>query len=231
MLETRDAFLHPADFAARLLDDAVRLGPCLPDDELPFLVGLLADVAAELLRGDQCLVDRLVPLAERAELLVEALGFGLELLVEARQAFQLLGDLVAELVDALGIVAANRLAELVAANVERCEVEGFVHHTGLAPKRIVPKRTCVAPSSTATSKSLDMPIDSAVASWPAAQSWSRAARAPAKTRRKVDSSASSGAIVMTPRTRIPSSFDRCSPSAATSAGAIPPLVSSPTMFT
>ena len=146
MLESRHTLLHAANLAARVLDDTVRLGAGLSDDELSLLVGLLADVAAELLRRDQCLVDRFVAFAERAELLVEAFCFGFELLVEARQAFQLLGDLVAELVDSLGIVAADRFAELVAANVERCEVEGFVHHAGLTPKIIVPNRTCVAPS-------------------------------------------------------------------------------------
>ena len=116
-----------------------------------FLFRLLADLAAKLLRRDERVVDRLVALAKRAQLLVKAARLGVEILIDSRQALELLGDLLAELIDALGIEAAQGFPELVSPNVERREMEGFVNHAGLAPKRIVPRRTSVAPSSTAIS--------------------------------------------------------------------------------
>src|SRR5262249_12854633 len=118
VLESRHAVLNPANLSARVLDDPSCLGARFAQDELRLFVRLLADVAAQLLRRNQRLVDRLVTLAERAKLLVKSTSLGLELLIQARQSLQFLGHLVAELVHALGIVAANRLAELVAANVE-----------------------------------------------------------------------------------------------------------------
>ena len=63
-----------------------------------FLLRLLADLAAQLLRRDERLVDRLVALAERAQLLVEAARLRVEILIDARQPLELLGDLIAELV-------------------------------------------------------------------------------------------------------------------------------------
>ena len=137
--------------AARLVDHSSASARASRRIELPFLLRLLADLAAQLLRGDERFVDRLVALAERAQLLVKAARLGVEILVDARQPLELLGHLLAKLIDALGIVAAQRLAELVAANVERREMKGLVDHADLAPKRIVPRRTSVAPSSTATS--------------------------------------------------------------------------------
>src|SRR6185437_10218490 len=115
------------------------------------LFGLLANLAAELLRRDERFVDRLVALAKGAELLVKAARFVVEVLVDAREPLQLFGHLVAELVHPLGIVAAERLAEIVPAHIQRREVKSLVDHADLAPKRIVPRRTNVAPSSTATS--------------------------------------------------------------------------------
>jgi len=82
---------------------------------------------------------------------VEAARLRFEVLVQPREALQLLGDLLTELVHALGIVAPQRAAEVIPPNVEWGEVKGLVDHAGLAPKRTVPRRTKVAPSSTAIS--------------------------------------------------------------------------------
>src|SRR5262249_7616914 len=112
---------------------------------------LFADLAAQLLRRYQRVVDRLVALTEGTELFVKTARFGVELLVDARQPLELFGHLLAELIHTLGIEAAQRFSELVAPNVGGRGMEGFVDHAGLAPKRIVPRRTYVAPSSTAIS--------------------------------------------------------------------------------
>src|SRR5262249_21978868 len=143
--------LDTPHLGARLVEEAFGLRACLADDELPFLFGLLPDLVAQLLRGDQRVIDRLVSFTKRSELFVKPARLGVEILIDARQPLELLGDLIAELVDALGIVAADRLAELVSARIERREMEGLVDHADRAPKRTVPSRTQVAPSSTASS--------------------------------------------------------------------------------
>ena len=65
----------------------------------------------------------------------------------------LVGDADAEILDAHGVVAAQALAELLLADVERREIEGVVVHGvasfSLGPNRTVPKRITVAPSATA----------------------------------------------------------------------------------
>src|SRR5262249_4885716 len=66
-IERRQLILHAANLRAAVLHDSLRFGPRLADDERGFLVRLLADVAAELLRRDERFVDRLVALAERAQ--------------------------------------------------------------------------------------------------------------------------------------------------------------------
>src|SRR5205085_8678153 len=142
---------------------------------------------------------------------------------------ELVGDLLATIVHAPLIVPAHRLGELHAAHVDWRQPE-LVAHAGLAPKRMVPRRTSVAPSSTAISKSLDIPIESAVASCPQPRSVAAASRAPAKTRRSVLSSASSGAIAITPRTRRPVSAWVRSPSACSIAVANPRVRAPPTPF-
>ena len=86
-----------------------------------------ADLGTELLRADEGVVERLVALAEGPQLLVEALGLGLELHQLAAQALQLVGHLGAELLDALRLVATHGLAEVVAPHVERRQVKCLVH--------------------------------------------------------------------------------------------------------
>jgi acetolactate synthase regulatory subunit len=49
---------------------------------------------------------------------MEAARLGIEILVQAREALELLGNLVAKLIDPLGIVAAQRFAEFVPADIE-----------------------------------------------------------------------------------------------------------------
>jgi len=158
-LERLQLVLHLAHFGARRFD--VPLAFCLrfADDEGRLALRLLARLLPHLLRGDERLVQRAVALAERAQLLVEGARLLVQILVHACQALHLVGDLIAELVDARGIVAAQRATEVVAPNVERCEMKGFVDHgcrapcrsASRAPKRMLPRRTIVAPSSTAIS--------------------------------------------------------------------------------
>ena len=101
--------LQMPDLGRGLLEIRARPRPRLAQDELRLALRLLADLAAQLLRADERVVERLVALAKRAQLLVEALRLGVELLGLARQPLELLGHLLAELLDALGIVAAQRL--------------------------------------------------------------------------------------------------------------------------
>ena len=116
-----------------------------------FAISLLADLRAQLLRGDEGVVQRLVAFAKGPKLLVEPLCLLLEVLIRPNEAFDLGRDLIAELVDARFVVAAQRRPEIVPADVERCEMKGFVAHAYRAPNRTVPSLTIVAPSSTATS--------------------------------------------------------------------------------
>ena len=116
-----------ADLIPAPLEDLLGFAARLTKDQLRLALRLLADLAAKLLRTDQRVVERLVALAERAELLVKSLLLRLELLSLARQALELLRHLLAELLDTLGIVSAQRPAEIVPANVERCEMKGLVH--------------------------------------------------------------------------------------------------------
>src|SRR5262249_8916644 len=133
------------------VEQTVGVGTRFAKDELRFPLRLLTDFVAKLLRRNERLVDGFVALAKGPQLFVEAARLGLELLVDARQALQLFGHLLAELVDALWVEAAHGFAELVPSNVEWREMKRFVNHAGLAPNRAVPMRTNVAPSSTATS--------------------------------------------------------------------------------
>jgi hypothetical protein len=81
----------------------------LTHDELRFALGLLADFAAQLLRADQGVVQRLVAVAKGLQLLVEAARFLVEFLIGARQSLDLLGDLFTKLVDARPVVPRNAL--------------------------------------------------------------------------------------------------------------------------
>jgi hypothetical protein len=58
---------------------------------------------------------------------VKSLRLRFELLRLAREALELFRHLLAKLLDALGIVSAQRAAEVVPAHVERCEMKGLVH--------------------------------------------------------------------------------------------------------
>ena len=117
--ERLELILHAANLRARLVDDSLGVGLRLAKNERRFLVRLLLDVCAQLLRGDERFVDGLVALAKCAKLLVESARLRVEILVQSRETLELFGDLIAELVDALRIVAAQRFPELVSADVER----------------------------------------------------------------------------------------------------------------
>ena len=78
-LERVDLDLKAAHVDARLVKQAFALGTRLAQDQLRLAVGLLPGFGAQLLRGNERVVERLVALAERAELLVESLRLGLEL--------------------------------------------------------------------------------------------------------------------------------------------------------
>jgi hypothetical protein len=84
------------------------LGPRLAPDQLRVALGLLARVGAQLLRGDERVVQRAIALAERAQLLVEVARLLLQLLIDAHQPLELRGDLLAELLHTGLVVAAQR---------------------------------------------------------------------------------------------------------------------------
>jgi len=148
-LERVDLDLKPAHFRAGFIQHALAFGARLAQNQLRLAIGLFARLRAQLLRRDQRVVQRLVTLAECAQLLVESLGLRLEFLVHAAQPFEFVGDWIAELVHARLVVAAQRRPEVVAPRVHRCQMKGLVVHYALAPNRTVPNRTIVAPSSTA----------------------------------------------------------------------------------
>src|SRR5688500_12565654 len=100
-----------------MLDDALSLRLRFLEDELCFTLRLVADVRAQLLRCDERFVQRLVTLAECAELLVKAARLGVEILVDPAQPLHLFGNLVAKLLHFRGIVATQRTAEVEPAYV------------------------------------------------------------------------------------------------------------------
>src|SRR6478736_1073164 len=115
---------------------------------LPFR--LLLHVGAELLRRHEGLIHRLLALAEGAELLLHPAHPLLELRPLAQEPIERLGDAVAELLDLRDVIAAERACEFLPAYVVRRQIEGIIGHWSLVPKRRVPSRTSVAPSSIAT---------------------------------------------------------------------------------
>ena len=133
------------------LDQPFGFEPRFADHDIGLARGLLLRRFAHLLRGDQGFVERLVSLAKGAQLFVECPRLGVEFLVRAHQSLDLVGDLLAKLVDPRRVVAAKRRTKFVAPDINRREMKPFVSHGVRSPNRTVPSRTIVAPSSTATS--------------------------------------------------------------------------------
>src|SRR5687768_9477638 len=106
-LELLELGVELPDLTPRRLEETIALGARLPQNQLRFPLGLLADLRAKLLRRDQRVVQCLVALTEGAELLVESLRFRVELLVRPRQALELFRDAVPKLLDAALVVAAQ----------------------------------------------------------------------------------------------------------------------------
>src|SRR5690606_8345373 len=154
-VELLDVRLQRRNLLPRLRDDLLRRRLRLAAHQLGLARRLVLHFLAQLLRRDQGLVDRLVALAVMLELLVAVADLGLELAIRADQALEFLRQLLAELVHALAVVAAHRAAEVIAPHIHRRQVEDVVAtlemlaHPPLVPKRTVPRRTIVAPSSTA----------------------------------------------------------------------------------
>src|SRR6476661_4638961 len=146
-----DLILEAAGFGTDGLEVALDLCSRLAHHELRLAIRLFTNLRPKLLRRDERVVERLVALAERAKLLHGPLRFLLELLIRAAEPLHFGRDLVAELVDPRLVVAAQRRAEIVPADVDRREMKGFVTHACRAPNRTVPSLTIVAPSSTAIS--------------------------------------------------------------------------------
>src|SRR5688500_12614610 len=142
---------EPPRIRANALDVLLDLRAGFTHQQLRFPIGLLADLRAELLRGHEGVVEGLVAFAKRPELLHEPLGFLLEILVEPDEPLQLSRDLIAKRIDARLVIPAQCRSEIVAADVERCQMKGFVAHALRVPNRMVPSLTIVAPSSTAIS--------------------------------------------------------------------------------
>src|SRR5215213_1215247 len=111
--ETLDLLLEPACLGADALDVLLDLGSRFAHQQLRFAVRLLADLRPELLRGYERVVERLVALTKRAELLDQALRLLVELLICPREPLDLGRHLIAKLVDARLVVSAQRGAEIV----------------------------------------------------------------------------------------------------------------------
>ena len=112
--------------------------------------------------------------------------------------------------------------------------ERSLHHASLGPNRAVPTRTSVAPSSIATSKSADIPIESSRRPAPPgrSRSASRSARSRANAGRVASGSSETSGTVMRPATRrCPSGAQaassagtsRRSPSSSSTTSAISPI--------
>jgi hypothetical protein len=107
----------------RGLDDPLSFRLRFAKNQLRLALRLLANLTSKLLRRDQCVVQCLVTLAERAQLLVKASRLRIEILIDSREPLHLLGNLVPELIDARRIVAAQRPAEVVAPHVQWCKMK------------------------------------------------------------------------------------------------------------
>src|SRR5207247_4280273 len=159
---------------ARRVEEAPPLGLGLAHHDLRLPLRRRMGRLAQLLRRDQRLVHRALPLAVGAELLAQRRHPLLEHGLLAQDPLQLVRHADAEVLHADRLVAAQALAKLLFTHVERCEVKrGFAHvrssvfpfpcsasapasspaspapPVALGPKRTVPKRITVAPSSTA----------------------------------------------------------------------------------
>src|SRR2546425_214323 len=124
-----------------------------PHDDLGLALGRGALFLAQLLRRDERLVHRALPLPVHAQLLPERRQPLFEHRFLAQDPLELIGDAHAEVLDAERLVAAQAAAELLLAHVVRREMEGVAAHVAtapLGPNSAVPKRITVAPSSTAT---------------------------------------------------------------------------------
>src|SRR5436309_214048 len=145
----------PLDLALRgprLFDHAPRLGLRLTHDDLGFALGRRARLFAELLRRDERLVHRALPLPVHTQLFPQGRQPLFEHRLLAQDPLELVRDAHAEVVDAQRLVAPQAAAELLLADVVRREVERVAAHVAArsrGPNRTVPKRITVAPSSTA----------------------------------------------------------------------------------
>ena len=105
-------------------------------------------------------------------------------------------------------------------------------HSPSPSKSVVPIRTSVAPSSTATSKSPLMPIDRSGNFQPVcARRLSRRRRSSAKAGRASSGLSEYAAIVISPRTTTPSIDASLSPSVVTTSDEKPPFAASRLQFT
>src|SRR5690606_7104565 len=173
----------------------------LPTQQLRFLRSLTLHPLAQLLRGHHRLRQRRLPLAILLHLRLELCDPLLQPPRLVDHLLQAIRDQVEEQVHIRGAVPPERSREitLLLPNIDRRQVD----HFSRSPNRIVPSRTRVAPSSTAISKSFDIPIDRCTGSKPATSEAQRSnnLRADAKVLRNVASSDVNGAIVMSPRIR------------------------------
>src|SRR5204862_8030584 len=98
--------------------------------------------------GPQRLVHRLFALPEPAQVLGQRVDALLEHLALTVGALQHIGDAHSEILDARRVIAAQALAELLLADVERRQGKRGIRHV-LGPNRTVPNRITVAPSRAA----------------------------------------------------------------------------------
>src|SRR5690554_796851 len=199
--------------------------------QLRIAQGLLPHFLAELLRTHERVGQRTLALLVIAKLLFELPDAVLVTEVLAHELLQSISHQLEEVVDQRGVVAAHCALEVafLLADFERCQID----HRSRSPKRTVPSRTIVAPSSTAHSKSFDIPIDRCSARNPSTSRAhsSKRARVPWKVRRTTTSSSVNGAIVMRPSTRRPGRAQISATGPVPFATSKPPFVSSPDAFT
>src|SRR2546425_675770 len=108
-----------------------------------------AGLLAQLLGRDQRLVHGPLPVPERPQLLAQRRQPLLQLRLLSQDALQLVGHAHPEVLHADRLVAAQRAAKLLLADVERRQAERVFAHGCLGPNRAVPNRIIVVPSSTA----------------------------------------------------------------------------------
>jgi hypothetical protein len=120
--------LHAAYFRANFFEEALTLTLCLAHDEHGLALRLFLGFLAQLLGRNESVVHSAIAFAKRAQLFVKRARFLIEILIDATQSFQFVGDLIAKLVYAGWLIATESVAKIVTPYIERREMESFINH-------------------------------------------------------------------------------------------------------